>query len=92
MGEDAVDEILGDGIGQTAQRHEAAQDEPGMQRQELESAVEAVGRAQRLIERRAPGGGHDLAENLIDEGFAGAPRAPLGEDHPRTASRDASRG
>ena len=81
VSEDAVDEILGDGVRQSPERLEAAQDKPGMQRQELESAVQAVGRVERLKERRAARRGHDLAQNLLDECFARAPRAPVGEDH-----------
>src|SRR5271170_4397411 len=81
MQEDAVDELLGDGVRKAAQRLEPAQDEPGVQRQKLESAIDPVGRLERVIERRAAGGGHDLAKNLLNDGSAGAPRAPPGEDH-----------
>ena len=52
-----------------------------MQGQKLESSVEPVRRAERLVERRPAGGRHDLAAKLLDEGFAGAPRAPSGENH-----------
>src|ERR1700691_3447334 len=81
MQEDAVDELLGDGVRKAAQRLEPAQDQLGVQRQKLESAIDAVGRLKRLIERRAAGGGHDLAKNLLDDGSAYAPGAPPGEDH-----------
>jgi hypothetical protein len=54
-----------------------------MKREELESPIEAVRRPQRLVERWAPRSGHDLAQNLLDERSASAPRAPLGEDHPK---------
>src|SRR5271169_3718226 len=81
MKEDAVDEILRHGVREPAQRGKSAQDEPGVERQKLEPAVDPVGRLKRLIERRAAGGGHDLAKNLLDDGSAGAPRAPPGEDH-----------
>jgi hypothetical protein len=81
MNEDAVDELLRHRIRKPAERLEPAQDEPGVEGQKLEPAVDPVGRLKRLIKRRAAGGGHDLAKNLLDDGSAGAPRAPPGEDH-----------
>src|ERR1700683_2479729 len=53
MQEDAVDELLGDGVRKAAQRLEPAQDKPGVQRQKLESAIDPGGRLKRLIERGA---------------------------------------
>ena len=81
MGEEAVHQILGDRVRDAAQRRQPTQDEPGVQRQKLESAVDPVGRGQRLVQLRAARRSHDLASNLLDECFAGAPRAPLGQDH-----------
>jgi hypothetical protein len=60
-----------------------------VEREQFEAAIDPVWRLKRLIERRAAGGGHDLAKNLLDDGSAGAPRAPSGEDHADTLALDA---
>ena len=78
MHENAVDEFLRDIFPQSADRDQPAQDQSGMQSQKLEPAVESVWRLQRLVKRRAPGRGHDLAAKMLDEGFTGASRAPAG--------------
>src|SRR5208337_5691886 len=62
-------------------RNQPAKDESYMQRQELESPVDPVRRLEGFVKRRAAGRGHDLAAKLLDEGSAGAPRAPPGENH-----------
>ena len=68
-------------FGDAAQRRQPTKDEPGVQRQKLEPAVDPVGRRQRLVQLRPARRSHDLASNLLDDCFAGAPRAPLGQDH-----------
>src|SRR5208337_1627770 len=85
MEKDVVDKILRNVVSEPADCNEPPQDEPDMQGQKLESPVNPVRRAERLVQRRPAGGRHDLAPKLLDEGFAGAPGAPSGENH-QTAS------
>ncbi len=81
MHEDRVHQILGDIVAEAAERDQTAKREAHMQCHEFESSVGPVGRLERQIERGPARGGHDLAAKLLNEGEAGAPGAPSGENH-----------